>query len=208
MSPDRSGPARPPASAAAEAAGVDVPVPVYGPVSYAVLDPERAALLEQWCADLIPAGAGRPSAAQAGAPRYIDRVCSSSPVLRCALVVALDALAAAAAGQHGRPFAQCSAAQRTAVLEAFSAADPHAFGLIRGLTYEAYYATPTVLAGLERATGWRATNTVAGGPMDPFDESLLDRVRTLPSGYRPAASAPADQDPADQDPADQDPAGR
>ena len=202
MFPDRSGPSRPPASVAAEAAGVDVPVPVYGPMSFAVLDPERAALLEQWCADLIPAGAGRPSAAQAGAPRYIDRVCSSSPVLRCALVVALDALAAAAARQHGRPFAQSGPAQRAAVLEAFSAADPHAFGMIKGLTYEAYYATPMVLAGLERATGWRATNAVTGGHMDPFDESLLDRVRSQPPGYRAAASGTADQGPADQGPAD------
>jgi hypothetical protein len=182
---------------------VDVPVPVSGPMSYGVLDPERAALLEQWCADLIPAGAGRPSAAQAGAPRYIDRVCSSSPVLRCALVVALDALAAAAARQHDRPFAQCSPVQRAAVLEAFASADPHAFGMIKGLTYEAYYATPMVLAVLERATGWRAANALTGGPMDPFDEALLDRVRSLPAGYRAAASGTAHQEPADQDPAAQ-----
>lgn len=164
-----------------------MPVPAGGP--FAVLDQDRARVLAVWCAELIPARAGRPSAAQAGAAEYIDTVCSASPVLRCALIVAVDELDAAATDQHGQPFANCRAAQRAATLETFAGADPDSFELVRGLAYEAYYSTPMVLADLERVTGWRAANAVTGSPMAPFDEALLDRVRSLPPGYR---------DPGDQ----------
>lgn len=167
-----------------EASGVDVPVPVDG--QFAVLDRARGALLTQWCAELIPAQGDRPSAAQAGAAGYVNRVCASSPVLRCALIVAVDGLAAASLQQHGQPFVACTSAQRSATLDRFEAADPPAFGLVKKLTYEAYYATPMVLADLERSTGWRASNAVSGSPMTPFDESALDRVRALQPGYRDA----------------------
>jgi hypothetical protein len=173
---------RPPANPDREASGVDVWGVAAG--QFAVLYQARARLLAQWCAELIPARPGRPSAAQAGAAEYIDRVCSSSPVLRCALIVALDGLDAVAQDLLGQLFVDCRAAQRAAALDAFAAADSGSFGLIKNLAYESYYSTPMVLADLERVTGWRASNAVTGSPMEPFDQSALERVRALPPGYR------------------------
>lgn len=182
MRPDKGRPGLPPTDVDREASGVDVPLPAIG--QFTMLDTARATLLARWCGELIPSRAGRPSAAQFGAAEYIDQVCSSSPVLRCALIVALDGLAAASQEQHGQPFTECSRPQRVACLEAFASADPDSFGLVQRLVYEAYYSVPAVLALLERATGWRSGNAVTGSQMVPFDESTTDRVRSLPPGYR------------------------
>jgi hypothetical protein len=70
------------------------------------------------------------------------------------------------------------------ILRALELEDPVAFGMVRDFTYEAYYGNPQVLAVLERETGWRSANSTEGGSMDPFDESLLARVRTLPPTYK------------------------
>lgn len=153
---------------------------------FTLLDPARARLLTCWCAELIPAAPGRPSAADAGAAEYADRICSSDPLLRDGLTRAVDHLDADARSRHGRRFPDCTSAQRTESLRALEAGEPALFGLVQGLVYEAYYSAPPVLDALERATGWRSANTLTGSAMAPFDEGLLDRVRSLPRGYREA----------------------
>ena len=40
------------------------------------------------------------------------------------------------------------------------------------------------VAALERETGWRYETAFSGAEMEPFNESLLDRVRGVPSRYR------------------------
>jgi Gluconate 2-dehydrogenase subunit 3 len=148
------------------------------------LDPARAEVLTCWCAELIPAGAGRPSAAEAGAAEYADRLCSGEPSLREDLTAAADLLDADARARHGCHFSDCASAQRTESLRALEADQPVLFELVRTLVYEAYYSAPAVLAALERATGWRAANSLTGSAMPPFDDRLLERVRSLPPGYR------------------------
>jgi Gluconate 2-dehydrogenase subunit 3 len=151
-----------------------------------LLDPARVRLLTCWCAELIPAAPGRPSAADAGAAEYAERVCSSDPSLRDDLTRAVDQLDADARSRHGRRFPDCTGAQRTESLRALEAAGPALFGLVQALVYEAYYSASPVLDALERATGWRSANTLTGSAMEPFDEGLLDRVRSLPPAYREA----------------------
>ena len=56
--------------------------------------------------------------------------------------------------------------------------------MIRELTYEAYYAHPRVLDVLEAETGWRYEEAFSGGEMGPFDEGLLERMRSVPPRYR------------------------
>ncbi len=71
------------------------------------------------------------------------------------------------------------------MLRAFEANDPlDAFPMVRDLTYEAYYAHPRVLDVLERETGWRYEVAISGGELEPFDESLLARMRTVPPRWR------------------------
>jgi hypothetical protein len=56
--------------------------------------------------------------------------------------------------------------------------------MVRDLTYEAYYAHPRVLAALQRDLAWDGLAPTRGSEMEPFDESLLSRVKTLPPLYR------------------------
>ena len=48
--------------------------------------------------------------------------------------------------------------------------------------------TPTrrVLDVLERETGWRYEVAFSGGELEPFDERLLARMRTVPPRWRKA----------------------
>jgi hypothetical protein len=181
-SQDREGRAQPPASPHREAAGLDAAPGPRG--RFVVLDQARARALTSWCAEIIPAGPGRPSAAETGAAEYADQVCSASPLLRSALIGAVDDLNQCADGRFGQLFADGTRQQRVAALTALEAAQPGAFEFVRGLAYEAYYSDPAILAGLEVATGWRASNVLTGSAMAPLDESLLSRVRSLPPGYR------------------------
>jgi Gluconate 2-dehydrogenase subunit 3 len=178
--PDGEREAQPPPGRDHEAAGAGA-----GPRGRFVgLDRDRARALTSWCAEIIPAGRGRPSAADVAAAEYADQVCSASPPLRRALIGAVDDLDRCARGLSGQPFADGTRRHRIAALAALEAANPGAFGLVKGLVYEAYYADPAVLAQLERATGWRASNVLTGSAMAALDESLLRRVRSLPPGYR------------------------
>jgi hypothetical protein len=151
----------------------------------AVLDPERAELLRAWVDTLIPARGERPAAGDVGAAQYIDATVFLTPRLRGVLLDGIDTVDRLANERHGRRFAECELAQRTEILRAFEANDPlDAFPMVRDLTYEAYYAHPRVLAALERETGWRYEVAISGSEMEPFDESLLERMRTVPPRYR------------------------
>ena len=58
--------------------------------------------------------------------------------------------------------------------------------MVRDLTYEAYYTDRRVLDVLERETGWRYETTFSGSEMEPFDEGLLARMRTVAATWREA----------------------
>jgi hypothetical protein len=152
---------------------------------FAVLDPQRAAILRAWVDTLIPANAERPAAGEVGAAEYVDATVFLTPRLRGVLLEGIDTVARMADERFGRKFAECSEAERTDVLRAFEASDPlDAFPMVRDLTYEAYYAHPRVLDALERETGWRYEVAFSGSTLEPFDESLLARMRSVPPRYR------------------------
>jgi len=134
-----------------------------------------------------PAAPGRPSAADMGAAEYTDGLCSPSPALRAALISAIARLNAHAIEMSGNAFDSCAADVRVEASHALESAEPSIFDFVRGLVNEAYYPAPVVLAALEHATGWRSGNALTGSQMDPFDESLLERVRSPPPGYRAAS---------------------
>ena len=85
----------------------------------------------------------------------------------------------------GHRFAETDLSEQTEVLRAFEANDPlDAFPMVRDLTYEAYYAHPRVLDVLERETGRRYEVAFSGGELEPFDEGLLARMRSVPPRWR------------------------
>jgi len=159
-------------------------VPVGVPRTFKVLDLERAEALRGWVECLVPAGHGRPSAAEVGAAEYIDATVDSAGGLRETLLRALDRLQALAGVSAGGGFAAADLDERTRAVRALELEDRSgAFDMVRDMTYEAYYAHPAVLAILHRDLGWDGVAPTRGGEMEAFDESLLQRVKKLPPRY-------------------------
>ena len=166
-----------------EVAHAEVPVGV--PRTFKVLDPQRAASLRGWVECLVPARRGRPSAAEVGAAEYIDATVHSASGLRETLLRAIDRLQALAGDAGGGGFATADLGERTRAVHALELEDRSgAFDMVRDFTYEAYYAHPVVLAALQRDLGWDAVAPTRGGGMEAFDESLLQRVKSLPARYK------------------------
>jgi hypothetical protein len=154
---------------------------------YLILDAGEARTLASWAARLIPGGGEWPSAADVDAPMYVDNCAARSPLLRSMLLRGLAGVAARAWEEHRLEFAQCSPADQDRILAKLeSSGDAALFELILELVYEGYYRAEVVLAVVERRTGFRVRGPLDGTELEPFDERLLDRVRTLPSSYREA----------------------
>jgi hypothetical protein len=154
---------------------------------FTVLDPERAEALCAWVSTLIPARGERPAAGDVGAAEYVDATVFLTPRLRGVLLDGIDTIDQLAQERAGRRFAEATPLERTEVLRAFEANDPlDAFPMVRDLTYEAYYAHPRVLDVLERETGWRYEVAFSGSELEPFDEDVLARMRTVPARWRKA----------------------
>lgn len=160
-------------------------VPIGVARGFSVVDAERAATLRAWVSALIPAAGERPAAGEVGAAEYIDATIFLTPRLRGVLLDGIDAVDGMASEMVDERFAATGPAEQEAVLRAFEANDPlDAFPMVRDLTYEAYYAHPRVLDILERETGWRYEVAISGGELEPFDESLLERMRETRSRFR------------------------
>ena len=154
---------------------------------FTVLDPDRAEALRAWVSALIPARGERPASGEVGAAEYIDATVFLTPRLRGVLLDGIDTVDQLAQKLAGRRFAEATPPEQIEVLRAFEANDPlDAFPMVRDLTYEAYYAHPLVLDVLERETGWRYEVAFSGTEMEPFDDSLLARMRTVPQRWRKA----------------------
>lgn len=162
-------------------------VPIGVEREFAVVDPDRAEVLRAWVSALIPANGERPAAGDVDAAEYVDATVFLTPRLRGVLLDGIDTIDRIAMNLVGRRFAEATPPERTHVLRAFEANDPlDAFPMVRDLTYEAYYANPRVLDVLERETGWRYEVAFSGGELEPFDERLLARMRTVPARWRKA----------------------
>jgi len=160
-------------------------VPVGVPRTFKVLDPQRAALLRGWVECLVPARPGRPSATEVGAAEYVDATVDSAGGLRETLLRAIDWLQALAVASVGEEFASADLDERTRAVRALELEDRSGgFDMVRDLTYEAYYAHPVVIAALQPDLGWDAVAPTRGSEMEAFDESLLRRVKTLPTRYK------------------------
>jgi hypothetical protein len=152
---------------------------------FSVLDPGRREALEAWTAGVIPGDEHWPSARDVDAAAYVDAVVAQASAVRPILLRAIDALERAAEAAHGQGFAACDPEQRETLLGEFAEIDATGgFDLVLELTYEAYYRDPDVCRVMRQRTGFDSALPHLGSPMEPFDEGLLDRVRSLPPHYR------------------------
>lgn len=107
---------------------------------------------------IVPADAGGGSAVEAGAPEFIDLLCSQNPDLMGIYADGLQWLDAATRRAHDRMFVDAGAAQQTAMLDALVAAErdePSSsdlrdglgfFNWVRRMTVDAYYTSPIGIA--------------------------------------------------------------
>lgn len=144
-----------------------------------VLDAHGQAILAAWIERLVPGDEHWPPATATPAAGYIDAMLARAPHARDAVLAAIAWLADAG-------FTDLDATDRTEVLRAMEASPEWGpvFGSVLEMTLEAYYRDPAVAAVVLARTGFDARRTMTGTPMEPFDASRLERVRTLPPRYR------------------------
>ena len=146
----------------------------------------REALVTAIADRLIPGDAHWPPAGRTSPARHLDRVLARVPELRAGVLALLDAVEteALAAGADG--FAALPDPERDAVLRRVEAAPAHsgAFRAVYELVCEAYYRHPLVTRVTAERTGFDTSVPLRGVELEPFDERLLDRVRSLPPHYR------------------------
>jgi len=91
-----------------------------------------------------------------------------------------EALSVLAAGFHNR-----DGDARTAAMERLEAGYPALFGVLQLLAYNAYYTDARVLEVVQGRTGYEARPPQPlGYVLEPFDESLLEKVRTRAPFWR------------------------
>ena len=160
-------------------------VPIGVERGFAVLDPDRALALRACVSVLIPARGERPAAGEVGVAEYIDATAFLTPRIRGLLLEGIDTIDRLAAERGGVAFAAAERDQQTAVLRDLEATDRAGiFAMIRDLTYEGYYGHPRVLRAMGKETEWRYDVAFSGSELEPFDEALLARMKTVQPRYR------------------------
>jgi hypothetical protein len=160
-------------------------VPAGAPKRFTLLDAERARILRGWVDCLIPESATFPAAGAVLAAEYVDANVFRAPALRATLLGAIGSVDARCREHHGVGFADAEPGIRDITLQWFESIDTSgAFAMIRDLTYEAYYADPTVLARLDAETGWRADVAYSGGEMEDSIAIFEHRLPSLEPRWR------------------------
>jgi hypothetical protein len=150
------------------------------PVQAGAFSAEEHATLTAAMDEIIPAADGMPSATQAGALEYLERVAPSLPGVLDQFRRGLAGLEAQARKLSGQSFAKLTHDARVDVLRALER-DGELFSTLRDFTYEAYYTRPKVWQRL----GYELHPTDHQGPhMKPFDESVLAAVLQRGKFYR------------------------
>ncbi len=93
-------------------------------------------------ADLIIPATDTPGAKAAEVPKHIERLLNDGPAeSQEHFIQGLSGLDGDAIRSHGRPFASCSPAQQTAIIEALQRGGDDFFGAAKSLVSRIYYAT-------------------------------------------------------------------
>jgi len=157
---------------------------------FVLLSEAQQRTLAAWAERLIPAADSWPSADEVDAHMYADNSAARSPLLRSMLLRAVELVERQARAAHGHAFAECDAGAREQLLGALTEGeDAVLFDLVLELVFEGYYRDPRVLEVVEERTGFRVKAPVEGVALEPFDESLLERVKGLPPMFREVRDA-------------------
>lgn len=141
------------------------------------LTSERRCLLTAALDTLLPGDASWPAAGMLGLSDRVAALAELDPTHPDLLGDALLEL--------GADFAGIGFEDRTKRLASLENDHPEPFGVLLLLCYNAYYTDLTVLKVVESRTGYEARPPQPlGYHMEPFDESLLEKVRARPPFWR------------------------
>jgi len=148
--------------------------------SDSVLDNTQQDTLKLAIDEIIPANAKMPSASQVGGVRYIMEILDEMPDLIPLFEALIGEVNAVSISKFDIVFSKLKSDDRVTVLKSIEQNKPELFKVLKDFTYEAYYLNEKIwpLIGYEP----HPTGTL-GPKMDPFDESLLNRVKNLPPMY-------------------------
>lgn len=157
---------------------------------FVLLSVAQRPVLGAWAERLIPAAGSWPGADEVDAHMYADNCAARSPLLRSMLLRAVDRAEALARAEFaGRGFAECDSGEREQILVTMANDEGTLFDLVLELVFEGYYRDPRVLDVVEERTGFQVMAPVEGVELEPFDESLLERVKGLPPMLREVPGA-------------------
>ena len=126
--------------------------------------------------EIIPAADSMPAASEVGTLAYFELVAASEAALAETMQASLRTANTLSQERLGSRFTSISRDHRVEILSAFEERDAALFKKLRDYVYEAYYLQPRVWALI----GYDPYPTNAAGPqMEPFDQTLLNRVRAM-----------------------------
>jgi hypothetical protein len=129
---------------------------------------------------IIPRGDSMPSASEAGGIEYFERLKTSSSDIAKDFANFTELLSRLTQAK-GEAFQQLSPGDRVVILQLAEKQEPVLFGKFRDYVYESYYTQPQIW----KLIGYQLYPTDHVGPhMKPFDDAILEQVRSKPRFYR------------------------
>lgn len=145
-----------------------------------ILDNSQQEALKFAMDEIIPANEKMPSASQVGGVGYVMEILDEMPDLIPFFEAFIIEVNEVGVAKFDKDFSKLKNDDRISVLITIEQDKPELFKVFKDFTYEAYYLNEKVwpLIGYEP----HPTGTL-GPKMEPFDESLLNRVKNLPPMY-------------------------
>jgi hypothetical protein len=131
--------------------------------------------------EIIPSGDGMPAASETGGLNYLLKLLEQFPDQAKKLSTGLTGLNDQCQKKFSKDFTKITSGERISLLQEQEKNNPVFFNQLLEYTYESYYLSPQVW----KLIGYEPHPTMSAGPlMEPFDEKLLDRMRTLPALFK------------------------
>ena len=147
--------------------------------TFDILDKESLNTLKKVMDELIPASNKMPSASSVGFD-YIMNILNELPEIKSLFELALQSVEQKSQESFQKMFSEINQKQRIEILENLEVNDSDLFSTLRNFTNESYYLNESVWPLI----GYNPHPTGTLGPkMEPFDESLLDRMKSQPQSF-------------------------
>ncbi|MCW5516029.1 gluconate 2-dehydrogenase subunit 3 family protein [Muriicola sp. Z0-33] len=146
----------------------------------APLDSQQQKTLKYAMDEIIPANEKMPSASEIGGVGYVLNILEELLELTPLFISLTDKIEAHSLQHFSSDFSTLNKDNRIAVLTNMEQSEPELFKVLKDFTYESYYTNKEVYELIK----YEPHTTGTFGPeMTPFDEKLLDRVKTGPPTY-------------------------